>query len=175
MGITIGEIYLLRAQDAYPYEMEEACELLNYALSYEESAAALTLLGKIQLEYLKKFGEAEETFLHAIAIDSSYMEAYEAYIDLLIYSERFERAEKIINHVLKMKTCCKAKFHRIKSVVHECRAEYDSAIESLKDALLYTYNLDYKEYLEAEITRVESKRVLFDSRKVTGIYDYKLV
>lgn len=46
MGVTTDK-YIFQALDAYPYNLEETVESLNYALSYDDkNAVALCLMGE---------------------------------------------------------------------------------------------------------------------------------
>ena len=71
MSFTIGENYLLKAIEAYPFNLEAVSENLGYALSYdEENDAAWTLRGKVMMHYLKDTLGAEESFLEALSLNA---------------------------------------------------------------------------------------------------------
>ena len=62
--------YLFQALDAYPYNLEEAVESLNYALSYDDkNPIALCLMGQIYAENLRNYEEAKEYYQQALAAD----------------------------------------------------------------------------------------------------------
>ena len=51
-----ANIYLVKALDYYPYNLEEALESLNYAMAYEENnPIALCLMGRVHLEVFKDY------------------------------------------------------------------------------------------------------------------------
>lgn len=55
--------YVLKALDAYPYNLEEVSESLEYALSYDsEDTTALCLMGRMHGEILKDFEAAKNYF-----------------------------------------------------------------------------------------------------------------
>lgn len=56
--------YVLKALDAYPYNLEEASESLEYALSYDsEDTTALCLMGRMHGEIFNDFEASKITIL----------------------------------------------------------------------------------------------------------------
>jgi hypothetical protein len=85
MAITIADTYFLKAQDNYPWELEEMIESLNYALSYDEDhAEANCLIARFQAEQLKNYKAVEYYFESALASDPLSLNTCKFYCDLLI-------------------------------------------------------------------------------------------
>ena len=77
----IDNTYLIKAIDAYPYNLPEAVEALNYALSYDgENVFALQLMAKIYAEQLKDYHNAMIYFEAAMQADMSQPSLYPDYI-----------------------------------------------------------------------------------------------
>ena len=77
MSISIADTYYLKAVSNYPWNLDEATENLNYALSYDEHhAPANCLMGRLYMEILKDFDKAGSYFEQAIINDLQYVDTY---------------------------------------------------------------------------------------------------
>ena len=62
MGNNLHNSYVFQAIDAYPYNLEETLEALNFALSYnEKDTQALCLMGRVYAEQLKDYELKQKT------------------------------------------------------------------------------------------------------------------
>ena len=78
MENNLQNIYLFRAIEAYPWELEKAVEALNYALAYDpENVKALHLMAKFHYEQLGDYEMAKLYFESALA---SNIEAREIFL-----------------------------------------------------------------------------------------------
>lgn len=94
MELTTAYQYYLKAKSAYPYDLGEVAEMLDYALSYDdECAPALCLMGQIQMEALKDFDAAEHYFQRALIADPRYVDTYKYLSKLLIWIGSIAKAE----------------------------------------------------------------------------------
>ena len=158
MSITIGENYLLKAMEAYDQDIQECVEALNYALSYDdENAEAWLLHGKVMHYYLKDYSSAEESFIHALSIDTAHGETFIEYIWLRIAEAKFEEAQQLLYQALQVVKKDLAQLYRLQAVLLEYEESYDEAVESLEIALDKTYNCGYQCFLEDEIKRIKNK------------------
>lgn len=131
--MNIGDIYVLKALDNYPYYLEETLESLSYALSYEGSnTMALCLMGRIYAEQLKNFEQARNYFLDALTHNVYAIEIYPHYIQLLTDLEEFESAEKTIDFALTLKGINKSEILYKKVLLFEKKLNYKSALKTLK-------------------------------------------
>lgn len=159
MSITIGENYLLKAKEAYDFDMEECVEALNYAMSYDEENAEVYLLhGKVMLYYIKDYSNAEESFMQALSIEPTHSETFIEFIWLRINEAHFEEAQKLLYGALQVVKKDFAQLYRLQAVLLEYEESYDDAIESLEIALDKTYNCSYQCFLESEIKRLKKKK-----------------
>lgn len=159
MSISIGENYLLKAKEAYDYDMEECVEALNYAMSYDdESAEAFLLHGKVMLYYIKDYSSAEESFAQALNIDPTHSETFIEFVWLRINEARFEEAQQILYSALQVVKKDFAQLYRLQAVLLEYEESYSDAIESLEIALEKTYNCSFQCFLEEEINRLKNKK-----------------
>jgi tetratricopeptide (TPR) repeat protein len=104
MGISIADQYLLKAFDCYPYDLDSVAENLNYALSYDEvHVPTLVLLGRMYMEQLKNFSEAKHYFEVALSIDPVYVETYEHYSLLSLWTGSYAKVLSLYDRSVKVK------------------------------------------------------------------------
>ncbi|GGX02688.1 tetratricopeptide repeat protein [Aquimarina muelleri] len=150
--------YLFQALDAYPYNLEETVESLNYALSYDQrNPTALSLLGQIYAENLKNYETAKEYFQQALAEDIYAIDVYPKYINVLLWNEDYKEAEKLIEFALTVKGTDKAILYVKKGLLFEQKKKYKKALKYLKLAKENTYNNLFIEEIKEEKERIKSK------------------
>ncbi len=150
--------YLFQALDAYPYNLEEAVESLNYALSYDEkNPIALCLLGQIYAESLKNYETAKEYYQQALAEDMYALDVYPKYINVLLWNEDYEEAEKLIDFALTVKGTDKAVLYLKKAILFEQKREYKKGLQCIKCAKENAYNTRFINDLKEEKRRIEEK------------------
>ncbi|OUS01553.1 hypothetical protein A9Q86_07185 [Flavobacteriales bacterium 33_180_T64] len=150
--------YVLKAIDAYPYELEEAVENLNYALSYESNNAyALYLMGQIHAEQLGDFEQAKVYYSEALANKMDFLKVYSKYIQVLLWNDDFEEAQKLINFALTVKGICKGSIWERQGQLFEMKQEYKTAIKAFKTAKKNGFNDWFISHISSEINRVKNK------------------
>jgi len=155
---TLANNYLLKAIDAYPYELAEASEALNYALSYDEkNTNALCLMGRIYAEQLNDFEKAKACYTQALAENINAVCIYPHYINVLLWNEDHEEAKKLIDFALTVKGSDKGVLYLKKAILSEQSMEYKKALKFLKKAKNHTYNTNYMEYLNEQEDRIKGK------------------
>lgn len=155
---NILDKYLFQALDAYPYNLEETVECLNYALSYDEhNAIALGLLGQLHAEQLKDFETAKEYYQEALANDMFALGLYPKYINVLLWNEDYKEAENLIDFALTVKGTDKAVLHLKKAMLYEQMKEYKKALACLKQAKENAFNNHFINQLKEEKTRIKDK------------------
>lgn len=150
--------YLFQALDAYPYNLEEAVESLNYALSYDEkNPVALCLMGQIYAENLRNYETAKEYYQQALAEDMYSLDVYPKYINVLLWNEDYDEAEKLIDFALTLKGTDKAVLYLKKGILFEQKKEYKAALKVLKTAKIYAYNNYFISDIEGDEKRIKDK------------------
>lgn len=158
MVITLADQYYLKALDEYPYNLEDAVENLNYALSYDsEHSGANYLMGKLYMEQFQKFELAEEYFIAAMASDPSNINTCESFSWLLLRTRQFKKALTLLKYSYSVKGINIPKLKRLEALVYESLKEFDTAIALLRTAMEECYDSDYITFLEEEMKRVERK------------------
>lgn len=156
--MTQSEKYLMEALDAYPFNLEQVIESLNYALSYDdENPLALCLMGQVYSEQLSQYETAKDYFVRALSVDIHNLKVYPLYADVLLYNDDFEEAEKTIDFALTIKGIDKAVMYGKKALLHEYQMQYKKALKCWKKAKQHCYNSSFMNMAEAEEKRVESK------------------
>lgn len=158
MDINLLNNYVLKAKDAYPYNLEETVENLNYALSYEaNNAYALYLMGRLQAEQFGDFEKAKQYFAEALANKMDFQEVYSEYILVLIWNEDFAEAQKLIDFAFTVKGLGKGLVWLMQGHLFECIQAYKKAVKALKQAKIFGYNNNFRSFVDSEITRVKDK------------------
>lgn len=154
--------YVLKALDAYPYNLEEASESLEYALSYDsEDTTALCLMGRMHGEIFKDFETAKTYFLEALAVDVHAIEIYPHYINVLIWNEDYADAEKFIDFALGVKGTDKAWLLYRKACLFEALKKWNKTLKLIKEARAianYTTIIDWLKTLEERVNTKTSEK-----------------
>ena len=150
--------YVLKAINAYPYDLEETVENLNYALSTEpQNSYALHLMGKIQSEHLGDFEKAKLYFAAALAAKLENQNVYPDYISVMIKNEDYLEAKELIDFSMSIKGIDKAKIWFLKSFLLESKGKYGKTIKALKKAQRFGYDTEFDDWVNAHINRVKAK------------------
>lgn len=157
--------YLVKAIDAYPYNLEEAIESLDYALSGDNnSAATLCLYGRVYAEQLQDYATAKTYFQDALAADIKAVFVYPYFIQLLIDFDEDTEAEKLIDFALTVKGIDKpliiSKLIMLKEKLGQFK-EVKKWIGHLKSIVL---NDDYQTFIDKTQARVKMKKKLIDRK-----------
>ncbi|RNC88098.1 MAG: hypothetical protein ED556_02610 [Winogradskyella sp.] len=156
--MTLVNNYIFKALDAYPYELEEAIEALNYALSYDEkNTMALCLMGRIYAETLHDYEKAKTVYSEALTENVNAFHIYPHYINLLLWNEDYEEAERFIDFALTVKGSDKAVLYYKKAIFYEQQTRYKEALLQLKLAKRYTYNGSFMSDISAAKSRIKDK------------------
>ena len=168
---TLADQYYIKALDQYPFNLEEAIENLNYALSNNnDHVGANYLMGKLHREQLNNFQKAEEYYSMALASNPNDINACIDYTLLLITLKEFKKAEKLISYTEKLKGIDIAIIKTYKGLIYEYKYKYNKAITFYEKAKLEAYNEDCINQLNIEIKRVKMKKKLVDkSRRKTKV------
>ncbi|WP_034060517.1 hypothetical protein [Lacinutrix jangbogonensis] len=150
--------YVLKAIDAYPYELEETVENLNYALSYQnDNAHALYLMGRLQAEKMGDYERAKQYYAEALANKMDFQKIYTHYILVLIWNDDFEEAQKLITFSLTIKGIDRGKVFQLQGSLYEHLETYKKAVKALKKAKQFGYNNDFIAYADSQISRIKNK------------------
>lgn len=158
MDTNLLNNYVLKAIDAYPYDLEETVENLNYALSYEShNAYALYLMGRLQAEQFGDYEKAKFYFAEALANKMDFIKVYPKYILVLIWNHDFEEARKLIDFAHTVKAVGKGELLVLEAQLFECQEAYKKALKTFKKAKLFVYNNGFTSFIDSEINRVKNK------------------
>ena len=158
MDTNLLNNYVLKAIDAYPYELEETVENLNYALSYESNNTyALYLMGRLQAEQFGDYEKAKQYYAEALANKMDFHKVYKHYILVLIWNEDFEEAQKLIDFAFTIKGLGKGQIWVLQGQFFETQKAYKKSLKALKTAKQFAYNNDFTSYINSEISRIKNK------------------
>lgn len=156
--------YICRALDTYDYNLSEAVEAIEYALAYDhENPIALCLMGQIYSNNIKNYTLAKEYFQRALAQDMQAIYIYPKYIDVLLWNEDFDEAQKLIDFALTVKGVDRGQLYLKKALFFEYKKEYAIALEHIEIAKEHTYNNDYLNDIQLEGSRIRNKKEKSDS------------
>ncbi len=166
MEANTSNLYLFKALEAYPYELAQALESLNYALTYDpENVRALCLMAKIQDEQLGEYEVARSYYERALASRLDIPNVYPDFIRLLINYEDFDEAQKLIEFARTVKGIDRAGIELAQAQLFEVTALYNESLDSLKDAKQFAMNGEFIYYVDEVISRVKKKREVEHNRK----------
>lgn len=158
METNLHNSYLFKAMDAYPYNLEETLEALNYALSYNNrDAHALCLMARVHAEQLHDYKTAKQYYAEALAEGLDVHHIYPHYIQTLLWNDDFKEAEKLIAYAFKVKGIDKGLLLLKKGQLYEATGNYKLAITTLKEAKKGGLNNSFVDYAKSEISRVKNK------------------
>lgn len=151
-------MYLFKALEAYPYELEEAIEALNYALSYDaKNVQALCLMGKVYTEQLGEYEAAKECFAEAVAGNMDMPGIYPDYIRTLLLNEDHREAQKLLDFAKNVKATDKGILFVLQGHLFESLGKYKKAMKAFEVSKRYGYNNDFIRFVNEEIGRVKKK------------------
>tara|TARA_R110000850_G_scaffold277058_1_gene421834 strand:+ start:53647 stop:54183 length:537 start_codon:yes stop_codon:yes gene_type:complete len=158
METTLYNSYIFKAMDAYPYNLEETIEALNYALSYDKNnVQALCLMAKFSAEQLGDYETAKSYFAEALAQKMENPVLYPDYIRVLIQNEDYLEAQKLLDFALSIKGTDKAGLQIIQGQLLEVLMKWKEAKKAYKKALKMGCNSAFISFVEEEIKRVKQK------------------
>lgn len=158
MENTLSNTYYLKALENYPYDLSEAMESLSYALSYDsDHAGAHCLMGRLNMEQLKRYDLAEYHFEQAMISDINYVATYEYYALLLITLKEFDRAEKLISHSYKIKGVNLSTMQHREGLLNEYCRNLKKAKSLMKEAYDNSCCEEERGFIKNELDRVKSK------------------
>ncbi|WP_026754501.1 tetratricopeptide repeat protein [Sediminibacter sp. Hel_I_10] len=158
MDTNLLNNYVLKAIDAYPYELEETVENLNYALSYEaHNAYALYLMGCLHAEHIGDYEKAKHYFAEALASKMDFQKVYYPYILVLIWNDDYEEAQKLIDFAITVKGIDRGTIWFFQGVLYEYEQHHKKAIKAHKKAKRFGYNDGFINQVNSEISRIKKK------------------
>ena len=154
----LGNTYLFKAIDNYPYNLPEAIEALTFALSYDDkNPTALALMGRIYAEQLHDYEASRLYYEKALASKVDAIDVYPNLINTMIWADDFEDAKKAIAFALNIKGIDKGRLWYLKALVFEHKKQYKKALKSLATAQELGFNTDFIDFIERNKKRVKSK------------------
>jgi tetratricopeptide (TPR) repeat protein len=154
----LHNVYLFKALEAYPYDLEEAIEAMQYALSYDDNnSKTLCLIGRLYAEQLDDFETAKGYFEKAMTANIKDVGIYPHYLNVLIWNEDYQEALKLVDYALTLKSIDKALMYVKKSSVLEHQFQYKEALDLLKTAKKHTYNDGFMGTINGHKNRIKAK------------------
>ncbi len=159
-------IYLFKALDAYPYNLQEAVESLNYALSYDpENSQALYLMAKIHAYQLEDYETAKHYFEATIASNMDLANVYPDYAYTLVCNEDYDEAQKLLDHAMKVKASDKSWLYWTQGQLLEAQGSFKKAVKTFRKAKKASRNSFFASFFEGEAKRVAGKLPKKKARK----------
>ncbi|MCB9194929.1 MAG: hypothetical protein H6598_01720 [Flavobacteriales bacterium] len=158
--------YLMEALDAYPFDLKQTLESLEYAISYDnECVQCYCLMGRLHADQLGEYDKAICYFEEAISRDINAAFVYPYYISTLFYQEQFEAAFKTIDFALTIKGSDKGRILFLKAICYEYQQLYQEALEAIKESEQHSFNSYFKNLLAEAKNRIKEKNAPGKDRK----------
>jgi tetratricopeptide (TPR) repeat protein len=157
-AMTAADKYFLKAKDNYPFCLDEAIEALEYGLACDnEHAGLLTLQATIYFKDLKQFEAAKECYELALFYNSSYVDAWYAYIGFATAMKEYAKVEKLVAGALQVKGVDTARVLYLSARCTEAQGEFALAVSIMKKSKVYCSCSDCYKFYEDEIERIITK------------------
>ena len=114
-------------------------------------------MGRIYAETLKDYEKAKAFYAEALAEDVNAFHIYPHYLNLLLWNEDYEEAERFIDFAVTVKGSDKAVLYYKKAILFEQQVRYQQALQILKLAKRYTYNSGFMNAIHEVKSRIKSK------------------
>ena len=151
--------YLVKALDAYPYNLEEAIESLDYALSGDNNnAATLCLYGRVYAEQLQDYATAKTYFQDALAADIKAVFVYPYFIQLLIDFDEDVEAGKLIDFALTVKGIDKPLTISKLIILKEKLGQYKETKRCIAKLKSIVLNDDHQVFIDKAEARIKAKK-----------------
>ncbi|MAX80632.1 MAG: hypothetical protein CL843_10720 [Crocinitomicaceae bacterium] len=155
---TLATKYFIKATDAYPFNLEETIEALDYALSYDEThAGAHCLMGNVCLYYTLDYGAALYHFEQAMANDLNYTDTYYGYISLLLITGEYAKAHRLLTYAKKVKGIRQHRLLMLETELYEREGKLTKAKRTLHVAFLQCLSTVDMEDVERAQERIKKK------------------
>ncbi len=156
---TLATLYYLKALDAYPYELAEVEENLNYALAYDsEHLSSLCLKSRLYLQDLGWIQEAREIAEQALAIDPNHPCAAMALLNSLIEGRDLKKAIRFLSHIERNVPLKPLYIYQYMAKIMDLKFEYNIAINYYKMAIINSDNVQLTANIEQDISQLKAKR-----------------
>lgn len=156
--MTTIDKYISQALDAYPFDLFETIESLDYALSYDsKNAAALCLYGRIYSEQLPRYELAINYFQQALSADLHAVEVYPFFIQTLILNEDFDEAQKLIEFALGVKGINKIEVLMKRAQLEEISKDFEAVSLTLNEIESMAINTLYDDFIDETRKRIAKK------------------
>ncbi len=151
--------YLMKAFDAYPYDLKGTIESLDYAMSYDnENPMTLCLYGKVYAEQFLDYKSAIQYFSDALAADLDAVYVYPLYIQALIDYEEYDQADKLIEYAMKVKGVNKSDILCRAIISFEKQLKFNKALKCLKRLKGTVLSNDYQSFVDSATARIKQKK-----------------
>ena len=165
--MTTIDKYISQALDAYPFDLVETIESLDYALSYDpNNAAALCLYGRIYSEQLPRYDLAINYFQQAISSDLHAVEVYPFFIQALILNEDFDEAQKLIEFALGVRGINKIDVLIKRAQLQEISKDFEAVNLTLNEIESRLINSHYDDFIEETRKRIDKKSGVKEGKKI---------
>lgn len=157
--------YLVKALDAYPYNLQEAIESLDYALSGDNNnTATLCLYGRVYAEQLQDYATAKTYFQDALAADIKAVFVYPYFIQLLIDFDEDDEAQKLIDFALTIKGIDKPLIFSKLIILKEKLGQFKEAKRCIAKLKSIVLNDDYQVFIDKAEARIKAKKKVWGKK-----------
>lgn len=156
--MNLATQYYVKARDHYPWDLPEAVEALEYALSYDDTHAGThCLAGRYYAEQEQDFSQAFYHFEQALVHNVNHIDTYYYYANALITFGEFDRAKRLLEYGKTIKGICDSCILVKLALIQELKGNLYKAKKLLEKARLKSICNDERADIKATLTRVNDK------------------
>jgi tetratricopeptide (TPR) repeat protein len=161
MSTSLVTSYYLKAYDAYPFDLAEVEENLDYALAYDpEHQASLCLKSRYYLYDLNWIGQARELAERAVALDPQNPCAAAALLNCMIEARALNEALRFLDYINRKVPMPEMQKIAYMAFIMDLKMEFKLAINYYKRLILLSKSPEQKDRIEQFIDMLKQKRKL---------------
>lgn len=155
---SLATSYYLKAFDAYPYEIGEVEENLDYALAYDsDHIPSLCLKSKLYLYHLGWTREARELAERAMSVNPRDVCAATSLLNCMVAERSVNEALQFLSYIERKVPMAKwLKIYYLAKVM-DLKGEFKIALNYYKMMILYSENPNHASQIEAQVTLLKQK------------------
>lgn len=156
--MNLATHYYVKARDNYPWDLPEAIEALEYALSYDDTHAGThCLAGRFYAEQEQNYAEAFYHFEQALVHDVNHIDTYYYYANALILYGEYAKAKKLLKHGKTVKGICISCVLVRLAMIQELKGNFCKAKTLLEKACEKSVCNEERSEIKTVLNRVNEK------------------
>lgn len=166
MSTTLSTTYFLKAFDAYPFDLADVEEQLDYALAYDPNhIASLCLKSRYYLYDLNWTDEARALAERAMSINPQDPCAAASLLNCMLEQQHYDEALRFLAYIERKVPMSTFMKYAYMANLMELKMNFKIALNYYKELALYAENPEHLSRIEGFIKMVKDKEKLHQKRR----------